>query len=577
MPPLGLPRRKPPPTLAQLGQYEAVQLFIERAQAVRADFEVTTGSAPAVAEICHRLDGLPLAIELAAARIRLFPPDAMLRRLQSRLPLLTGGARDLPLRQQTLQGAIAWSYDLLSPDEQALFRRLSIFGGGATLEAIEAVAAGDELGLDVVEGLERLTEHSLVRPTEDAGEPRFGMLETIREYGLELLETAGEAREAHQRHAAYFLALAEAAEPEMRGAGQGMWQKRLEAEHDNLRAALGWSMVHDPPTALRIAGALRYFWYLEASITEGRTWLDHALSLGTESTSVARAKALEGSGAFAAWQGQSEHGMHAAEAALQIYRSLGNQRGMVDTLMNLGTAVGFLGDRERAVAVTEEALAIARDLGDEQLLVFPLNNLGYIAYLQGNLGRARSLLEEAVTRARHLDGQGDRSAVFHSVGEVRLADGDVEGAESAFREGLAIALESGVRFGIVDFLEGIAVVTLATGHPARAARLFGGAEAQRNDTGVPLDPHLQGEYDRTMASLREALGEEAFIAEWEAGQAFSLDEAVAEALSVTADPTDSTDPAGGTGQRRDQCYPCLMTCPSTSSASPSGGPGGLHP
>lgn len=245
VPPLGLPRRKPPPTMEQLSQYEAVRLFIERAQAINPAFAVTNENAPAVAEICHRLEGLPLAIELAAARIRLLSPPAMLSRLARRLAFLTGGARDVPARQQTLRATVAWSHDLLGPDEQALFRRLAVFAGGWTMEAAEAVAGSSGSGgltLDVLDGMERLAEHSLLRQVEDAaGEPRFLVLETIREFGLEQLEACGEAGEAHHRHAAVFLEMVARAESELNGGGgQGASLERLETEHDNVRAALEW-------------------------------------------------------------------------------------------------------------------------------------------------------------------------------------------------------------------------------------------------------------------------------------------------------------------------------------------------
>ena len=274
VPTLTLPRRKPPPTLEQMTQFEAVRLFIDRAQAVKSDFIVSNENAPAVAEICHRLDGLPLAIELAAARIRMLSPQAMLTRLEQRLPMLTGGARDAPARQQTLRNAIAWSYDLLGQEEQALFRRLAVFAGGASFEAVEAIANPDG-GLDVFSGLERLVEHSLVRQAEGTeGEPRFTMLETIREYGLEQLEISGEALKTRRQHADLFLMLGEEAEPYLTGHEQQRWLERLDAEHDNIRLALAWTAEHDPETALRIAGALWRFWWYRGHPGEGRGILD---------------------------------------------------------------------------------------------------------------------------------------------------------------------------------------------------------------------------------------------------------------------------------------------------------------
>ncbi|MDP9354838.1 MAG: hypothetical protein M3R02_06070, partial [Chloroflexota bacterium] len=270
--PLPLPRRQPPPTADQLNLYEAVRLFVERALAVQPSFAVTNENAPAVAEICHRLDGLPLAIELAAARVRLLPPQALLARLEQRLPLLTGGALDAPARQQTLREAMAWSYDLLTLDEQKLFRRLAVFVGGFDLAAADAVVGSPrsgELGLDVLDGVERLARHSLLRQEEGrGGEPRFAMLATIREYGLEQLAASGEADEARQRHAAFFLTLAEnAASAFMRMEHQN-WLERFEADHDDLRAALEWALGREPETALALAGALKDFWFVRGHLSE---------------------------------------------------------------------------------------------------------------------------------------------------------------------------------------------------------------------------------------------------------------------------------------------------------------------
>ena len=279
IPPLALPDPKLLPPVKVLTQYEAVRLFVERARAVKADFSVTNENAPAVAEICARLDGLPLAIELAGARIRMLSPQAMLTRLGNRLKLLKGGARDLPTRQQTLRGAIDWSYDLLEEEEKTLFGRLSVFSGGRTLEAIEEIC-DPEGDLDALEGVESLLQKSLLRREEGVGgESRFVMLETVHEYARERLEASDEAEETRRLHAEYFLALAEEAEPELSGADQLACLERLEAEHDNLRAALSWSLEKEPETALRLAGALARFWEMRARFLEGSSWLEAALRL----------------------------------------------------------------------------------------------------------------------------------------------------------------------------------------------------------------------------------------------------------------------------------------------------------
>src|SRR5215207_3937537 len=277
VPPLELPRREPPLPFAQLSQFESVRLFVDRAQAVRPDFMLDDETAPVVAEICRRLDGLPLAIELAAARVRVLPPHSLLARLDRRLPLLTGGPRDAPARQRTLRDAIAWSYDLLEPNEQTLFRRLAVFAGGCTLEAAEAVGnvGGD---LDVLGSLEQLVAQSLVRQAEELGlQPWFGMLETIREFALDRLQAAGEGDEAAARHAGFFLALAETAEPHLRSPDEPAWPGRLEAEHDNLRVALAWALPgRDPRSGARAAAALWRFWVHRGHLAEGRRWLELA-------------------------------------------------------------------------------------------------------------------------------------------------------------------------------------------------------------------------------------------------------------------------------------------------------------
>ncbi|HUG38092.1 MAG TPA: AAA family ATPase, partial [Candidatus Limnocylindrales bacterium] len=329
VPPLALPDPKHPPPIEALGQYGAVALFIERATAIRPDFAVTNDNAPAVAEICVRLDGLPLAIELAAVWIRLLSPQAMLTRLERRLPLLTGGARDLPARQQTLRGAIAWSYDLLDEGERALFRRLAIFVGGCTLEAAEAVCNPEgDLGLDVLDGVASLVAKSLLRQEEGPeGEPRFGMLETIREYGLEQLE----ADATRGRHAAFFLAFAEEAEPKLLGAEQVTWLQRLEAEHDNFRAVLGRSRVGEvaADVGLRLAGALQWYWRVRGLLGEGRGWAETMLALpGAAARTAARARALNAAARLANLQADYTAARPLALESAAIAREVGDLAGV---------------------------------------------------------------------------------------------------------------------------------------------------------------------------------------------------------------------------------------------------------
>ena len=311
VPPLTLPDLKRPPPLESLTQYEAVGLFVERAQAVKPDFKVTNESAPAVAEICVRLDGLPLAIELAAARITMLPPRAMLQRLSSRLKLLTGGARDLPERQRTLRATIEWSYALLDEGEQVLFGRLAVFSGGRTLEAIEAICdAEGDLPVDAFEGVSSLLDKSLLRQEEGPnGEPRFVMLETVHEFAREKLRQSAEAEEIKRVHAEYFLTLAEEAYPELRGPDQLEWLERLEAEHDNMRAALSWALERkEAEVALRLGGALWWFWSVRGYHSEGRRWLEAALAIEGRGSPEVRAMALAGVGNAGVEPGRSRPG-----------------------------------------------------------------------------------------------------------------------------------------------------------------------------------------------------------------------------------------------------------------------------
>jgi predicted ATPase len=302
VPPLSIPDVRHLPDLKTLSQYEAVRLFIERAKSTKVDFEVTDENAPAVAEICVRLDGLPLAIELAAARIKMLPPKAMLQRLSGRLKLLTGGARDLPERQRTLRATIEWSYALLDEGEQLLFGRLAVFSGGRTLEAIEAICdAEGDLPVDAFDGVSSLLDKSLIRQEEGPnGEPRFVMLETVHEFAREKLQGSGEAEQIKRVHAEYFLTLAEEAYPELKGANQLQWLERLEVEHDNMRAALSWTLERkEVEVALRMGGALWGFWSARGYKSEGRGWLEEALAMDGRGSPEVRAMALAGVGSLA--------------------------------------------------------------------------------------------------------------------------------------------------------------------------------------------------------------------------------------------------------------------------------------
>jgi predicted ATPase/class 3 adenylate cyclase len=371
VPPLALPDRSRREPLDQLMRYEAIQLFVQRAQAAKPEFAGSDQNAHAIAEICHRLDGLPLALELAAARVNVFPPDALLERLDRRLSVLTSGPRDLPARQQTLRHAIAWSYDLLSPDEQMLFRRLGVFAGGCTPTAAGAVVGGGEPdpALAVIDGIASLVDKSLLRQEDRAGELCFRMLETIREYALECLSATGEAERLQQAHAAYYLAFAERAEPGLLGGWrQAEWLDRLTEDQDNLRAALAWFARHGPAEdGLRLAAALRRFWRARGNLTEGREHMAALLALpAAEPRGRARAKALHAAGLFASGQGDYVEARRSLEESLDIYRRLGDAHGIGWALVALGILARYEGDHVAAKSRLEESLALVTQVGDTE-------------------------------------------------------------------------------------------------------------------------------------------------------------------------------------------------------------------
>src|SRR5829696_4729372 len=405
VPPLELPSPGRLPPIDRLSQYEAVRLFIERAKAARPDFSVTDENAPAVAEICIRLDGLPLALELAAARIKLLPPRAMLERLGSRLKLVGGGARDLPERQRTLRGTIEWSHALLEEGEQMLFARLAVFSGGRTLEAIEAVCdAKGDLPVDTLDGVSSLLDKSLLRQEEGPeGELRFVMLETIHEYARERLEASSEAGETRRLHAEYFLALAEEAGPELSGADQLACLERLESEHDNMRSALAWSLEKEPETTLRLAGALARFWEMRSYFSEGSRWLEAALRQSDHTEAATRAPLLTEAGTFAWHRGDYERAGVLHRKALALYRGLGDEGGVAFSLNCLGAQHMEKGDHERAAPFLEEALALSRTIGDKRNTAGTLHNLGEVERQRGNYEQAKALGMESMALWREIE------------------------------------------------------------------------------------------------------------------------------------------------------------------------------
>jgi predicted ATPase/Tfp pilus assembly protein PilF len=571
------------PAVERLARYEAVRLFMERARAARHDFEITPSGVEAIARICARLDGLPLAIELAAARTRILPPDALLARLTNSLDILTSGAQDLPARQQTLRNAIGWSYDLLNEDERALFRQMSVFVGGCSLEGVGGVRS-QESGVGnqdrlptpdsrflgpLLDGLESLIDSSLVRQEVIGGtEPRFWMLETIREYGLERLEESGEAAATAARHAGFYCELAEQAEGELQGAEQAAWLERLEREHDNLRAAIGSSLERgDFETAARICGALRRFWYLHAHLSEGRTWLAKVLEQGDTLPPALRARVLHAEVVLAWSQGDHEAARRSAGQSLRIWQELGDKQGVANmkhnlavvamsegdydtayrlngevlemfselgerwsmalSLANLGLVALYRGEYEEARARLEESLALRREVGDTQGVAQSLNNLGTVLRRVGDPATAYALHDEALEIFRELGDRWSASVCLANMGLAELNRGEYDEARSLLKESLETFRELGVKNGVATSLNGLGGVAAQTGEARHAALLFGAAEALLERVGVPLPPPEKDERDRSAATARETLGEAEFARAWREGRLMGQERAIA--------------------------------------------------
>jgi len=435
-----------------------------------------------------------------------------------------------------------WSYDLLSEDEQRLYRRLSVFAGGWTLAAAEAVAGSPgsgELGLDVLEGLGRLVDHSLVRQVEGAaGEDRFTMLETIREYGLAQLEAGGEAEEARERHALHFLSVVETAEQALLlGREQGTWLDRLEVEHDNLRAALGWGLAHDAPLALRLAAAAGRFWYARGHVAEGRDWTERALAAAGDEPSVPRVRALAWLGDFFLFQGDPVRASELAEASLAMARALGDTLGEIRALNDLGWISLQAGDPIRSRHTFEEAAGLARAIGDERWEHGTLANLSNTYHALGEFSKARAAAEKVLAWSRRTDDLMGVAMALTSLAEISRDDGDLAGAVGQNREALVLAHTHHDRLGAGITLRSIAslallVPTASVPEYDRAARLFGAADAVREVAGAGYEGLESPSREPDLASLRATLGEPAFTAAWEAGRALSLDEAIAEALAL---------------------------------------------
>ncbi|MGH2613966.1 MAG: ATP-binding protein [Thermomicrobiales bacterium] len=543
--PLPLPQSRHLPAIAELASVPAVTLFVERASASSPGFTLTTENATAVAAICRRLDGLPLAIELGAARSKMLPPAAMLTRLEQRLSLLTGGSRNLPARQRTMRDAIAWSFDLLTESEQALFRRLAVFVGGWTLEGAEAVSGGWG-DFEVLAGMDALTSASLVQSVAHRNwEWRFAMLETVREYGLERLAASGEEEETRRHHAEWCLALAERAEPRLLGPEQGTWLGCLEAELDNLRAAFVWAMQRQPYTALRLAAALYLFWQKHGHIEEGSGWLDRALAQGRDAPVKMRAAALLSRAGLAAVQGDFEQAVALGEEGLVLAEETGDEHGVGWALAQIGGARLYAGQPAEAVAFLEQAVARFTATGNVPWRAMTLDYLGLAVLTLGDSARAAALYEEALALQRTAGETWATAQTLSRLGELARRAGRLADAAALYGEGLDLAREHDDHWITADCLTGLARVATASGEVERAARLFGAAEAHRWAMGVasvPLALHLED--DPNLRTAHAVLGEGRFLAAWQEGRAMPPEEVIAEAAAVwTSEAPSLSDPS----------------------------------
>ena len=515
-------REYPVPPLAD---DEAAELFVSRAQAANPNFELSEPNAAAVAELCTRLDGLPLAIELAAARTKLLPPATLLSRLANRLELLSGGRRDAPQHQQTLRMTFDWSYELLDAEAQRLFAQLGVFAGGCTLESAEAVC--DE---PVLEALGTLVDESLVRQRETVtGDARFSMLEIVREYALEKLGAADELR---RRHLAYFVALAEQAEPELsRGDDQIAWFARLEDEHDNLRAALAFALeAGDVASALRLAVGIRRFWQIHGHLAEGREALEAAVALAPDEPSELRADALNMIGILAAEQGEFETSRASFEAALGEARAVGSTRVISSGLVNLGNLAFYGGDLDAARRLYEESIQHFELLGDLRGQALAKENIGLMALTAGDIPDAVAWLTEALELARGSGDDREIAAAARSLAAATIELGQAAQASELLTESLALARELGETHGVAICLDTFAGIAATEGEAARAAILFGASDAVRSSIGAQRQPDNQILYDRWLARTLERLDTQSYSKHYEDGRMLSVDDACGLAL-----------------------------------------------
>jgi predicted ATPase len=576
VPPLAVPDLNDLPSLDELARLPAVTLFVSRAQAVKFDFKLTNENARTVAEICVRLEGIPLALELAAARVKLFEPAALLAALSHRLALANQKSADLLPRHQTLRNAVAWSYQLLDPQEKSLFAQLGVFAGGCTVEAAQAVCGSDEAyDTPMLEGIASLVDKSMLQhKRRENGEPRFVMLEVLREYALEELDAAGQTEHAQRRHANHYLQLVEAIEPGPKEPDLPTWMKQLEEEHDNIRAALSWALHHhEVDMALRIAGAVWKLWQIHGYIQEGSQWIAAVLARSEGQVSTARAKvlwgagwlgmvtgnlavsrqyfeegaaisrqlndkrylglALHGIGAVARGQGDFTSSRAAFDESLPLFQALGNAEDIAWTFEHLGATAIEQGDFEQAISYLSQALVLFRELRQNWACAEALTFLGHAALQQGNYTLAQSRYEEALKIYQELEDRPNVATMNSYVGATLFGRGDYQRAVGLYKESLQLARDFKDYWGVTWGVERLAEVAEKLGQWDRAARLWGAADSLRNVSGVSWHPGFHSYYtDQRFTLLKDELGESRWEQLWAEGQSTGLNEIVAHALEI---------------------------------------------
>jgi non-specific serine/threonine protein kinase len=536
VPPMSLPNPDKLGEAESLLEYESVQLFTQRARAVKPDFTINEENASAIAEICIRLDGLPLAIELAAARSNLYSPEMIRKRLDNRLAILTGGSRDVPLRLQTLRGTLDWSYDLLDPGEQMLLARLSVFQGGRTVDSSEAVCA-QSLPIDILDGLESLLNKNLIYQEQgQLGEPRFYMLETIHEYASEKLAESGEIEEIRQRHIEYFASLAAEAEQELYGSRQGYWLNKLRVEYDNLRISMEHSLGGaDLLSGFQIIGSLRYFWYSDGLIAEGLSWIERALSYEDEIPLEIRSKVYVTAADLAFIQGDQEKEEYYGQKALELAEESGDDLTRAWALLSHSKNFSSAGDQASdGIRLCEESLTLFREIRYIPGITVALNVLGELSRLAGDYERAEGYYQECLELSRQAGDKRRIAIALACLSSIAMHHGEYRKAEMLERESFQMEVELDTKYYIGLSFACLSGPVAMQGRPEHAAILLGASESTLQIMGAKLQPADQNEVDQYILAIREQLDDKSYERALTEGRSMSFEEAVSFALSDRA-------------------------------------------